>query len=105
MMFRKRYLSHAVVGQIYRICYGKNNSNGPLFRTGRVIAVLDTEKNPLLLKSIRNNRIERSRYLITMREASGVIGNFYAEPVASDAKRVTLIGRIFYWFRGVKFTN
>ena len=94
ILLQQKPLTEASVGDVVRVDYGKNNSKGAVRRTGTVVKVRDTVQDPVSDKTIRSNHIQRSRYLVTLREESGRLSAFYAEHVAENAYRYTLVGRL-----------
>ena len=98
-------LSNAKSGDIFRIVYGKNESRGEIVRTGKVLSVRDTVKDPISHEHKMRHKIMRSRYLITMQEPDGKLRCFYAETVAALAHRLTWVGRVWNWVCGVRFPS
>ena len=93
MLFtRKGRIENAKPGQVFTFCYGKNESVGEVKRTGRVLSVRDTYRYPILRSSELRRPINRSRYLITVQDAQGIIRNFYGEKIAAGSRRVTWLG-------------
>jgi hypothetical protein len=103
LLTKKVPLSNCKPGEVYSLSYGKNESRGKLVRLGKVMSVRDTVKEPVCAYHKARHRIERSRFLITMLEPNGKLRCFYAESVASLARRLTWIGRAWNWLRGVRF--
>jgi len=106
MLLTKRVkLSESRKGDVCRFDYGKNKSQGDIRRVGRIEHVRDTVKNPILASSRSTNQIDRSRYLLTVREPNGQIRQVYGEKIAEDSRRYTLLGRLVVGVvkRNIKF--
>ena len=92
---RKLQLNVGNVGDVVRIDYGKNKSEGDTRRVVRILSRRDTKEYPVLAETMRRNQIDRSRYLFDVQDVrSGQIRRFYGEEIAENARRYTLIGRI-----------
>lgn len=96
-----KVVKNLTVGDVVRFDYvqGDEHSYNVI---GRVMSIRDTDVDPILSTSRFYNRIQRSRYLIGVVCSDGAYRCFYNK-VANNASRVSLIGRVCLWLRGVTF--
>lgn len=90
------------IGDVVKFDYvqGDEHSVGVI---GRVMTIRDTKHEPIDFKTQwYTHPIKRSRFLLTIACADGKYRNFYNE-VATNAKRVSLLGRIYLYVIGVSF--
>ncbi len=104
---RKKSLSGSAAGDIVGFSYGnKNKSVGLGRRHGEIVSVRDTKKHPISASTVRSNKIERSRFLVTVEDGPEKYRQFYAEDVAKWAVRYTWLGRILNrWVRKVSLSG
>ena len=108
MIFTKqKSLAECAAGDVVGFSYGnKNGSVGPYRRHGEIVSVRDTKKHPISASTIRSNKIERSRFLVTVEDGPEKYRQFYAEDVAKWAVRYTWLGRILNrWVRKVSLSG
>ena len=103
ILVRKKSLAECAAGDVVGFSYGrKNNSVGLGRRHGEIISVRDTKKHPISYNTKANNKIQRSRFLVTVEDGPEKYRQFYAEDVAKWAVRYTWLGRILNkWVRKV----
>ena len=100
---RKKSLAECAAGDVVGFSYGgKNKSVGLHRRQGTVVEVRDTEKHPISYNTKASNKIQRSRFLVTVEDGPEHYRQFYAEDVAGRAIRFTWLGKILNnWTRKV----
>ena len=107
ILVRKKSLAECAAGDVVGFSYGrKNNSVGLGRRHGEIISVRDTKKHPISHNTLASNKIERSRFLVTVEDGPEKYRQFYAEDVAKWAVRYTWLGRILNkWVRKVSLSG
>ena len=103
ILVRKKSLAECAAGDVVGFSYGrKNNSVGLGRRHGEIISVRDTKKHPISHNTKASNKIQRSRFLVTVEDGPEHYRQFYAEDVAGRAVRFTWLGKILNkWTRKV----
>ena len=92
---RKKSLAECAAGDVVGFSYGrKNGSQGLPRRQGTVVEVRDTHKHPIAASTKASNKIQRSRFLVTVEDGPEQYRQFYAEDVAARAIRFTWLGKI-----------
>ena len=100
---RKKSLAECAAGDVVGFSYGgKNTSQGLPRRQGTVVEVRDTHKHPIASSTKASNKIQRSRFLVTVEDGPEQYRQFYAEDVAARGIRFTWLGKILNkWTRKV----
>ena len=100
---RKKSLAECAAGDVVGFSYGgKNTSQGLHRRQGKVVEVRDTKKHPISYNTKASNKIQRSRFLVTVEDGPEKYRQFYAEDIAKRAIRFTWLGKILNkWTRKV----
>ena len=100
---RKKSLAECAAGDVVGFSYsGKNTSQGLHRRIGEVVEVRDTHKHPIASSTKASNKIQRSRFLVTVEDGPEQYRQFYAEDVAGRAVRFTWLVKILNkWTRKV----
>ena len=66
---RKKSLAECAAGDVVGFSYGgKNTSQGLHRRQGKVVEVRDTKKHPISYNTKASNKIQRSRFLVTVED-------------------------------------
>jgi|SRR5690606_18671198 len=89
------------IGDIVEFDYPQGNEHAHVI--GRVMTIRDTKYEPISFKSLwYTTPIKRSRFLLTIACSDGKYRNFYNK-VARNARRVSIIKRVYLYFVGVSF--
>ena len=93
---RKKSLAECAAGDVVGFSYGgKNTSQGLLRRQGTVVEDSGYSQASDQLSSTKaSNKIQRSRFLVTVEDGPEQYRQFYAEDVAARAIRFTWLGKI-----------
>ena len=92
---RKKSLAECAAGDVVGFSYGnKNTSQGLPRRQGTVVEVRDTHKHPIAASTKASNKIQRSRFLVTVEDGPEQYRQFYAEDIAGRAVQFTWLGKI-----------
>ena len=88
-------MAECAAGDVVGFSYGnKNTSQGLPRRQGTVVEVRATHKHPIASSTKASNKIQRSRFLVTVEDGPEQYRQFYAEDVAGRAVRFTWLGKI-----------
>jgi hypothetical protein len=89
-------------GDVIKFNYEAGKEPGQ--RIAKVLSVRDTRENPVHIEAFKARpNLERSRYLVTAKQADTRIRSFYTDEMSAGVKCVGLIGRIGLYLTGVRF--